>query len=165
MVNTAAKDCKKLLKHEFNCRNRIQVCAACMRNSYLNPIICHSCNKELVPYIGSGWGAILIAGNDTNKDLALGFKRDILEVKKIIISKCPLVMGIRENYVQLITPDEPGVIENMMTKFETAVESFDRKDVYTLLIYFTGHHYLNKGFMLGHHDEFLTVKVLQRKMK
>jgi hypothetical protein len=47
-------------------------------------------------HLGDGWGALLVAGNDTdNGNNARAFKDDMEKFKRIIVSRTPLVMGIR----------------------------------------------------------------------
>ena len=43
--------------------------------------------------LGHGWRALLISGYDERKDGL--FNEDVNAVKKMITSKCPLVMGVR----------------------------------------------------------------------
>lgn len=50
---------------------------------------------EFMFHLGYNWGAVLIAGNHSDRKTAEGFKEDVKEVKKVITSKYPLVMGIR----------------------------------------------------------------------
>lgn len=71
-----------------------------------------------------------------------------------------------EESVEVIAPEEPGVPENMENKFYLAVENLKKKrDVHTLMIYFTGHYYPDIGFLLGGKEEFLTVQELVRNMQ
>ncbi|XP_053389744.1 uncharacterized protein LOC128552721, partial [Mercenaria mercenaria] len=37
----------KVLDHAASCKSNIKVCVACMRNAYLNPIKCHSCDEQI----------------------------------------------------------------------------------------------------------------------
>jgi len=38
--------------HQGNCKSGIRVCVACVRNSFLNPIQCHSCRGKLTSIVG-----------------------------------------------------------------------------------------------------------------
>ena len=45
--------CRCLLDgHLGNCKSGIRVCVACVRNSFLNPIQCHSCRGKMTSIVG-----------------------------------------------------------------------------------------------------------------
>ncbi|WAR20902.1 hypothetical protein MAR_014876, partial [Mya arenaria] len=50
VVNNCVKE-SKYLDHELLCQKKINVCASCMRNSFLNPIMCHTCGNKVRPFI------------------------------------------------------------------------------------------------------------------
>ncbi|XP_060555747.1 uncharacterized protein LOC132716476 [Ruditapes philippinarum] len=67
MINKKAKQTSMNQRHIENCKQKIEVCIACEKNSFLNPITCY-CGLELTPSIGNRWGALLIAGTDADDD-------------------------------------------------------------------------------------------------
>ncbi|XP_052801203.1 uncharacterized protein LOC128231953 isoform X2 [Mya arenaria] len=142
LVNQAAHE-SKFLKHDVTCRSPIRMCASCMRNSFMNPIMCHSCKKNIQPLIGENLGAILIAGNDMREILAEVFINDVYRLKAVITSRSVPVMCIREENVSVVTPDEPGKEDNKMwCKVQNAFEKLNKQNLKTLIVVYSG----NYGF-------------------
>ncbi|XP_053390325.1 uncharacterized protein LOC128553226 [Mercenaria mercenaria] len=143
----------------------MNVCVSCMRNSYCNPIRCHSCDTIVTPTIGHGWAALLIAGNDERDSVAKSFTDDVKAIHKVITSKCPLVMGVSADHVETVYPDEPGKPDSMLDKLKKSVHTLKNIDgIQTLLVYFSGHYKPNKGgFELSHCK--MEERELQRKFE
>ncbi|XP_052800282.1 uncharacterized protein LOC128231463 isoform X2 [Mya arenaria] len=140
LVNQAAEE-SEFLKHDDTCMLHINVCASCMRNSFLNPIICHTCETEVQPFIGRNWGAILIAGNDKDKLVADAFKNDVHRLKEVITSRSVPIMCIREESIEVVTPDEPDMEDNKLWgKVQDAFKKLKEKSLKTLLVVYSGHH-------------------------
>ncbi|XP_052801051.1 uncharacterized protein LOC128231856 isoform X2 [Mya arenaria] len=140
LANQAAEE-SEYLEHAVLCSSPIKVCASCIRNSFLNPIICHTCEMEVQPFIGQNWGAILIAGNDKDKVVADAFKNDVHRLKEVITSRSVPVMCIREESIEVVTPDEPDKEDNKMWgKVKDAIKKLKEKSLKTLLVVYSGHH-------------------------
>ncbi|XP_053389742.1 uncharacterized protein LOC128552719, partial [Mercenaria mercenaria] len=103
---------------------------------------------------GHGWAALLIAGNDRRDTVAKSFKEDVKEVHKVIISKCPLVMGVRADHVQTVHPEIPGQQDNILDKIKKSVTNLTNiSGIHTLLVYLSGHYKpLKGGFELSHYN-------------
>ncbi|XP_053389428.1 uncharacterized protein LOC128552417, partial [Mercenaria mercenaria] len=160
-VNDRSKKCHMCLEYKgveepvlihSGCEHPMNVCVSCMRNSYCNPVVCHSCDTVLTPTIGHGWAALLIAGNDRRDTVAKSFKEDVKDIHKVIISKCPLVMGVRADHVQTVHPEIPGQQDNILDKIQKSVTNLTSIDgIHTLLVYLSGHYKpLKGGFELSH---------------
>ncbi|KAL4229543.1 hypothetical protein ACF0H5_012582 [Mactra antiquata] len=152
------------LQHNRNCH--MKVCVTCMRNSYCNPIWCHTCSQEIIPNIGREWVGMILAGNDTkNKTLAQVFSEDGEKIKTVVTSKCPLVMGMSEELLVMVKPKTPGEKENMkdnlMQAFDKLNQLLIRETHKTLFLYYSGHYDPEKGFQLGHVDEFIPLDEFQ----
>ncbi|WAR02844.1 hypothetical protein MAR_009402 [Mya arenaria] len=125
-----------------------------MRNSYFNPIKCHSCDKERIdPFIGVGWGAVFVAGYDSNPEIAEAFKRDVEEMRSCMTSVSLPVMCISEENTAVIKPNSGGnaTPENEClerTAIEDALQRIVDNDIETLVFYYSGHHGDN-GFRLN----------------
>ncbi|XP_053375240.1 uncharacterized protein LOC128547231 isoform X2 [Mercenaria mercenaria] len=155
--------------HSLPHQCKMKVCASCMRNSHVNPIKCPLCNEIVKPKIGHTFAALLIAGNDVNpnrKELAKSFKDDVEEIKQVLVSKCPCVIGIREEDVKIVAPSNPGSPEKLLPRLSGAINMLrSRKGLETLILYFTGHHSKKSGFELGDQEDILTLKKLQEDLK
>ncbi|XP_052802243.1 uncharacterized protein LOC128232620 [Mya arenaria] len=140
VVNHAAAE-SEFLKHDEMCFTPIKVCASCMRNSFLNPIICHTCETKLQPFIGDKWGAILIAGNDENEKVTKTFTNDVQRLKEVITSRSVPVMCIREESIEVVTPNELGKEDNTMwSKVQSAFKKISMQNLKTLIVVYSGHH-------------------------
>ncbi|XP_053379713.1 uncharacterized protein LOC128548550 isoform X2 [Mercenaria mercenaria] len=114
----------------------INVCVSCEKNSFMNPIKCH-CGYEIKPVIGHNWGALLIAGNDKDPDLAKRFESDVSKFKNVITSKAPLVMGVSDDKIQTVLPDGQES-QSMSDKVLKAITNL-HSDLETLIIYISCH--------------------------
>ncbi|XP_053391204.1 uncharacterized protein LOC128554016 isoform X2 [Mercenaria mercenaria] len=154
MINPKARETSMTQKHAANCRQKIEVCIACEKNSSLNPITCY-CGTKLTPLIGSRCGALLVAGNDTNnKSMAKALAKDIEELKKLITSQAPRIMGISEDKVRTVIPSIPDKPDNpkleeeqeLWPKVKEHIRYFSNEtEIDTLLIYFSCHDASNMG--------------------
>ncbi|XP_053376441.1 uncharacterized protein LOC128547509 [Mercenaria mercenaria] len=93
------------------------------------------------------YGALLVAGNDLkNTSVAEALTKDILELKKLITSRAPRIIGISENKVHVVAPTTPGEPENLWPKVKEYIDIFSEdEDIDTLLIYISCHGSKNKG--------------------
>ncbi|WAR02847.1 Y1105-like protein [Mya arenaria] len=154
LVNPFEESGCRYLKHSKSCRENIKVCIACMRNSYFNPIKCHSCDKERIdPFIGVGWGAVFVAGYDSNPEIAEVFKKDVEEMRSCMTSVSLPVMCISEENTAVIEPNSGGnaTPENEClerTAIENALKRIVDNDIETLVFYYSGHHG-DSGFRLN----------------
>ncbi|XP_052798316.1 uncharacterized protein LOC128230243 isoform X2 [Mya arenaria] len=140
LVNQAADE-SEFLEHHKLCTTKIKVCASCMRNSFLNPMICHTCEKPLQPFIGENWGAILIAGNDKHQKVAKAFSNDVHRLRDVITSRSVPIMCIRAENTEVVTPDEPGKDDTKMwCKVQSAFENLSKLSLKTLIVVYSGHH-------------------------
>ncbi|XP_052772283.1 uncharacterized protein LOC128211482 [Mya arenaria] len=155
-TRTAAKDCEKCevcvvnnaveesgyLEHDPPlCQLKINVCASCMRNSFLNPIMCHTCGNKLRPFIGENWGAILIAGNDKREKVAESFTEDVSRLRDVITSRSVPVMCIRKEKIEVVAPIKPGNEDNeMWIKVQRAFGKLKKQNITTLMVAYSGHH-------------------------
>ncbi|XP_053375946.1 uncharacterized protein LOC123534516 [Mercenaria mercenaria] len=173
MINPKARETSMTQKHADNCSQKIEVCIACEKNSFLNPVTCY-CGTELQPEIGSKYGALLVAGNDLkNMSVAEALTKDIKELKKLITSRAPRIMGMSERKVHTVVPRKPGEgPENLWPKVKECIDIFSEdKDIDTLLIYFSCHGAKNKGsgdaenncFELG--SESIAMTTFQKELK
>ncbi|XP_053384811.1 uncharacterized protein LOC128550230 [Mercenaria mercenaria] len=139
LVNSSVE--KDLLSHA-NCQCPLKVCVSCMRNSYLNPLRCHTCFQEIEPIIGSKWGAVLVAGRyDNDSEFSKSCSKDIADVEKVIISRCPLVIGIRKPYVRTITHSISISLEqdeDFTSRVQSAFNDLKQNGVRTIFFYFSG---------------------------
>ncbi|XP_053375241.1 uncharacterized protein LOC123535003 [Mercenaria mercenaria] len=158
-------DGKRAPPHQ--CSERVNVCTSCMRNSHVNPIRCPTCNETVFPKIGHTYAAVLIAGNDDeNEGLAKSFRSDVLALKDVLSSKCPCVIGIRDENIKLIAPSSPGKADKLNLQVHEAFRSLESKqNLGTLLVYFTGHYFPDKGFTLGGPDDVLTLTEIQDEIR
>ncbi|XP_053375941.1 uncharacterized protein LOC123534174 isoform X2 [Mercenaria mercenaria] len=142
MINPKATETSMRQDHERNCRQKIEACIACEKNSFLNPVRCY-CDKDLKPTIGSRCGALLVAGNDEKKTMAEALKKDINELKKVITSLAPRIMGISEDLVRVVVPNKPGTLEareKLWPEVKKHIEVFSKEsEIDTLLIYYSCH--------------------------
>ncbi|XP_060555946.1 uncharacterized protein LOC132716641 [Ruditapes philippinarum] len=149
MVNPSVPN--DLLAHK-GCNQHLKVCVSCMRNSYLNPLHCHSCFQEIDPIIGSKWGAVLVAGHYDDKTLSDSCMQDVKDVEKVIISKWPLVMGIKDEYVKTIQSSLHNY-EDIRSQIQNAFSAHIRAGLSTILFYYTGHYTKENGFVLNSSNE------------
>ncbi|WAR02817.1 hypothetical protein MAR_009375 [Mya arenaria] len=139
LVNPFEESGCRYLKHSKSCREHINVCIACMRNSYFNPIKCHSCDKERIdPFIGVGWGAVFVAGYDSNPEIAEAFKKDVEDMRSCMTSVSLPVMCISEEKTEVIEPSTCGNDEKATIK--AALKRIVAQDIETLVFYYSGHH-------------------------
>ncbi|XP_060561300.1 uncharacterized protein LOC132721065 [Ruditapes philippinarum] len=119
MINPIAQETSMKQQHSCNCTQHIKACIACEKNSFLNPITCY-CGTELTPVIGSRWGALLVAGTDTEKkENTKVMAGDIKEIEKLITSKAPRIIGISKEDIRTVAPD---VTNNASIKRKTCRE-------------------------------------------
>ncbi|XP_053389764.1 uncharacterized protein LOC128552733, partial [Mercenaria mercenaria] len=164
LINPAVAD--DVLTHKANCLCNIAVCIACIRNSYVNNIKCHSCDADIFPTIGHFWAALLIIGNDVkDSEVARVFKKDIMEVYRLIVSMCPRIMGIRPENVFVVEAKSPGQKGDLKSKLESAVEQMSKTDkTQTVLVYYSGHSDKN-GLDLENDQVYVTGNEFSTYMK
>ncbi|XP_053384814.1 uncharacterized protein LOC128550231 [Mercenaria mercenaria] len=76
---------------------------------------------------------------------------DVADIKKVIISKCPLVVGIREKYVRTITPSDstsPEHSEDCISQLQRAFNDLKENDIKTIFFYYSGHYSKADGFII-----------------
>ncbi|XP_060593324.1 uncharacterized protein LOC132747735 isoform X2 [Ruditapes philippinarum] len=141
IINPIVSTEKSSLTNDYdNCRQRIQVCMACEKNIFLNPITCY-CGAKLKSAIGCNWGALLVAGDDESPDNAAVMKREILELERLVTSQAPRIIGIRQQNVKTVLPSENN-IEKMSAwkQIQKHLAAFNKdEEINTLLIYFSCH--------------------------
>lgn len=158
--------------HAANCTEpRFKICFACERNSFFSPIECYACRKELKPIIGKDWWAVLVAGNDEDETVAEGFSNDVEDMRKLVISTAPLIMGVRETNVKVVKPDKPSKTdkEKLVSKFEAKMKEIkkemnglEKHTSKTLLVYFSCHGDRNGHFKLGLENDTLEKKKMEQ---
>ncbi|KAH3829503.1 hypothetical protein DPMN_131499, partial [Dreissena polymorpha] len=125
------------------CFRPIHTCCSCMRNSYINPVKCHTCGETIEPFINDKWGAILVAGYD--EDAGKVFLDEINTFKKVITSKVVPAMCISSDNVIVIEPirTDPMTDTDNIKTFECRInEAFAqlmKKNIRTLLFVYSGH--------------------------
>ncbi|XP_060582787.1 uncharacterized protein LOC132739149 [Ruditapes philippinarum] len=134
MVNPKAGDVEVANHHCIN------VCVSCEKTSFLNPIRCH-CGNEIRPRIGYKWGALLVAGENTEG--SHNFTQDVLSFKEVITSRAPLIMGISESSLQMVLPDKTKPKQSQ--RIVDAIENLP-KDLQTLVINISCHGSRNDPF-------------------
>ncbi|XP_052222354.1 uncharacterized protein LOC127838570 isoform X1 [Dreissena polymorpha] len=124
-----------------------------MRNSYINPIKCHTCGETIKPFINADWGAILVHGYDgENKEV---FKKDIAQFEKVITSKVlPAMCMSSENVI--ICENKEQIDRAIATLFKNTIE--------TVMFVYSGHNDdRGRGLQLGK-DEFYPLTELSDKL-
>ncbi|KAH3888767.1 uncharacterized protein LOC127847497 [Dreissena polymorpha] len=118
------------------CSKRIRICCSCMRNSYINPVQCHTCGETIKPFINANWGAILAAGYDEVAGNIL--RKDIERFKDMITSKVLPAMCLNPKNVITSTKDMKD--KNAYLPIEQAFDELSKRDIETLLFVYSGHH-------------------------
>ncbi|WAR29076.1 hypothetical protein MAR_002644 [Mya arenaria] len=148
------------LQHAKSCPSKIKICVGCLWNWQYNPVKCHSCDQEKIQSpVGDRWGAILIAGTDTNEDITKCFEDDIKKLENEVITNVTL-MGVRDNVVT--------VKKSTTTYREQLKNAFSKigiSKINTIVLVYSGHHG-DEGFQLDTHtlkdcelvDEFNRLK-------
>ncbi|XP_052242013.1 uncharacterized protein LOC127852179 [Dreissena polymorpha] len=117
------------------------LCCTCLRNSHVNPIVCHTCGKEIEPFIGDGVGAILVAGYDECNT----FVEDIRQFAMIATSRVVPSMCIRESNLKTIIPNEKDSLIEIKTRILKVLEELVMgSGIHTLLFYYSGHNERDK---------------------
>ncbi|XP_060580889.1 uncharacterized protein LOC132737592 isoform X2 [Ruditapes philippinarum] len=165
MINPCVENNKGLSTHKCcgdQCYIAINVCLPCMRNSHLNPLVCPTCGEKIVPEIGHTFAAVLIAGSDIYQECTQSLIDDVKEIKTVLASKYPCVIGISEERIKVVTPESPGQ-RDLLPKIAAAFKSLhDSKDIRTLLFYYTGHFSSSEtGFLLDGNNSVLNLTDLQ----
>ncbi|XP_060570224.1 uncharacterized protein LOC132728581 isoform X2 [Ruditapes philippinarum] len=181
MINKKAKQTSMNQKHDDNCTQKIEVCMACEKNSFLNPITCY-CGKKLTPTIGHRWAALLVAGKDTKDvnrvEISKALAKDVKELEKLLTSHAPRVFGISKSNVQTVVPSAPDKLndgEKLWPKVKANIKEFSkRKDIDTMLIYISCHGAKSNGsgdtkdfqFQLGSSpDDSITLKEFEKELE
>ncbi|KAH3890429.1 uncharacterized protein LOC127851699 isoform X1 [Dreissena polymorpha] len=138
------------------CTKQIRICCSCMRNSYINPVKCHTCGETIQPFINANWGAILVAGYDRKAGKVL--QNDIKKFKEVITSKVLPAMCINPDNVIILAEDMHGITAD---KLDGAFDDLSKKDIRTLLFVYSGHHG-DYGFQLGPNVYYDLNKVSER---
>ncbi|XP_045208054.2 uncharacterized protein LOC123559947 isoform X2 [Mercenaria mercenaria] len=166
IVNPAVEE--KLLAHK-SCQCSMRVCVSCMRNEYLNPMLCHSCGQVASVIDSANLGAILIAGIDKgNAEFSKVCLKDIEDIRDVFISKFPLVIGMRKENVKVLTMLQPSPTVTTgptIPKIHAALEELKNSPVHTLFIYFSGHYIEENGFLVGYKNEYLKKEDLKQMIE
>ncbi|KAH3800558.1 hypothetical protein DPMN_154191 [Dreissena polymorpha] len=145
MVNEHdAKSPVAAINHK-DCPGKIKICHACMRNSYFNPIKCHTCDNDIKAVIGDGWGAVLIAGYDEHE--ANLFKKDVTAFGDAITSTVLPTMCISKSNLVVVDCNTKSE-ESASSRIEKAFKILESKHVHTLVFLYSGHN-SNFGFQIG----------------
>ncbi|XP_052219431.1 uncharacterized protein LOC127836849 isoform X2 [Dreissena polymorpha] len=141
------------------CKRRIRICCSCMRNSYINPVKCHTCG-ETIQSFNANWGAILVAGYD--EEVGHVFQNDIKQFEEVITSKVLPAMCINPQNVITLAEDMKGIKAD--EQLDQAFDDLSKKDIQTLLFVYSGHNDEN-GFQLGPNVNYHLDKVSLRLNK
>ncbi|XP_052225572.1 uncharacterized protein LOC127841071 isoform X2 [Dreissena polymorpha] len=140
-----------------NCLRHIRICCSCMRNSYINPIECHTCGETIEPFINASWGAILVAGyHEIDGDV---FKKDIRHLKEVITSKLVPVMCI--NTENVIIPKIDMEYTTPDRHLDEAFERLSERNIQTLLFAYSGH-YTDGGFKVGPNVNYPFIRICDK---
>ncbi|KAH3721948.1 hypothetical protein DPMN_064896 [Dreissena polymorpha] len=121
---------------QASCARKIRTCCSCMRNSYINPVKCHTCGQTIEPVINAKWGALLLAGFDTRNGRL--FIEDINRFKEVITSTVLPAMSISQYNIITVVPDtENGTCAT--GQIDIAFEKLRAMDITTLLFVYSGH--------------------------
>ncbi|XP_060563823.1 uncharacterized protein LOC132723164 [Ruditapes philippinarum] len=177
MINKKANQTSMNQKHNENCIQKIEVCIACEKNSFLNPITCY-CGTKLTPNIGNGWAALLVAGKDTEDakrvEISKALTKDVKELEKLLTSLAPRVFGISNNNVRTVVPSAPDKIddgEKLWPKVKENITYFSEKtDINTMLIYISCHgspsnQSEDSKFHLGSSEDSITLSQFKEELK
>ncbi|XP_052240224.1 uncharacterized protein LOC127850872 isoform X2 [Dreissena polymorpha] len=145
-----------------DCSEKIKICCPCMRNSYINPIICHTCGWTIKPFINSDFGAILVAGYENPTESV--YKEDIRKFKEVVTSKVLPTMCLSPENVIVVA--ETGNAENntAIKQLDEAFENLAKKKIKTLLFVYSGHKSKTQGCRIGK-DEFFTIDYLGKSIE
>ncbi|XP_052241567.1 uncharacterized protein LOC127851740 [Dreissena polymorpha] len=143
------------------CTRRIRICCSCMRNSYINPVKCHTCGETIQPFINANWGAILIAGYDEKAGEVL--QDDIKKFKEVITSKVLPAMCINPQNVIILVENMDDIKAD--EKLDKAFDDLSEKEIQTLLFVYSGHHDEISGFQLSPNVYYHLDKVSKRLNK
>ncbi|XP_060561631.1 uncharacterized protein LOC132721361 [Ruditapes philippinarum] len=146
MINTKTNQTSMNQKHSDNCSQKIEVCIACEKKSFLNPITCY-CGTKLTPTIGHRWAALLVAGKDTTDTnrikISKALVKDVKELEKLLTSLAPRVFGISKTNIRTVVPAAPDRLndeEKLWPKVNESICYFSqRTDIDTMLIYISCH--------------------------
>ncbi|KAH3803865.1 hypothetical protein DPMN_132135 [Dreissena polymorpha] len=129
-----------------------------MRNSYINPVKCQECDKEIKSIIGDGWGAILIAGFDKDNN---SFRNDVNMFahaisSKVLPSMCVSTVITIDSATQTTKPVSVGI--------DDAFKTIMIQNVHTLVFLYSGHHDKKHGFKVGT-KEFVSMQHINKKIQ
>ncbi|KAH3807268.1 hypothetical protein DPMN_135603 [Dreissena polymorpha] len=162
LVNTRVNDVPD--GHDLDapsiCSNRIRTCCSCLRNTYINPIQCHTCGHTIKSFINSHCGAVLVAGFDNDRGASNVFKSDIRKFKVVITSKIFPAMCLEDENV-IVVPEEANM-HSMVKTIYSAIDHMSEKDIRTLLFVYSGHNGIY-GLRVGE-QEYFTMDMLSKKL-
>ncbi|KAH3746399.1 uncharacterized protein LOC127848698 isoform X1 [Dreissena polymorpha] len=162
-----AGDCSERIR-AVDCSERIRTCCACMRNSFINPIICHTCGNTIKPFINESWGAILLSGYDKTdgegcEEGANVFHTEIVKFKDVITSKVLPAMCLSEKNVIIVPRDDANSRETIANQIDEAFTVLAQKDIQTLLFVYSGHNNMDQGFQIDK-NEYYPISTLRTKI-
>ncbi|KAH3829497.1 hypothetical protein DPMN_131493 [Dreissena polymorpha] len=121
---------------QANCARKIRTCCSCMRNSYINPVKCHTCGETIEPVINAKWGALLLAGYDGRNGRL--FIEDINRFKEVITSTVLPAMSLSQDNVVTVFPHTDNGT-SAIRQLDIAFEQLRAMDITTLLFVYSGH--------------------------
>ncbi|XP_052247985.1 uncharacterized protein LOC127856040 [Dreissena polymorpha] len=130
-----------------------------MRNSFINPVKCHTCGSTIEPFFNSKWGAILVAGYD--KQFGKVFEGDINKFREVITSKFLPAMCLNQENVIVILGEQDS--PSFKDKLNESFEKLRQKDIKTLLFVYSGHN-TEAGGLAVRENECYTIDELSKKV-